>query len=229
MRRLLPAVALLIAVAASGCISPYLKRDSKMPEPKPAPALVAGMSVQFESAAEKSAIDAAVDMAQNAGLEEFGKVAAELSAASLAQHGYNATYDGPRSSKLDLIQLSSNSTAAALTGHWRHPESSHQGPDTVEGILVNTSEIMGKLKVEGQSEFFAFTKVSIRDNGIFMKEPYVVVRTKVFDAAGKKVLELQGVGAGDSSFMFADRSPANLKVALERGFESLKTVQEQPL
>lgn len=231
LRRLSPSLMVLsVALVFTGCIKPHLRHNASQPDPKPSNALVSGMTVRFDDGSQdKSLLDAAVDAAQNSKLEEFGKQATELLGAKLAEHGYNVTFDGPRSSKLDAIQLASSSTTAALTGLWRHPESSHWSPAQVEGLLTNPADVVGKIKVDGQKEYFAFAEVVIRDTGMFMKEPFVVVRTSVFDAAGVKVLDLQGIGSGESSFMFADRSPKNLEVALQRGFESLKTVQVEPL
>lgn len=230
LRRAVSPIALVcLSLALTGCMSPWLKRAPNTPDPKPAQVLLAGFSVRFADSGEKSLLDAAVDAAQNAKLAEFGQQATALLTASLAEHGYTVAFDGPRSSRLDAIQLSSSSSTAALTGLWRHPDSSHQSPDTVDGLLVKPADVLSKIKVDGQKEFFAFAEVVIRDNGMFMKEPYVVVRTSVFDQDGKEVLDLQGLGAGESSFMFADRSPQNLKIALQRGFESLKTVEVQSL
>ena len=71
--------------------------------------------------------------------------------------------------------------------------------------------------------------MAIADGGMFLKEPVVIVRAVIYDAASTKVLELGGIGAGTSSFMFADRSPTNLQAALQKAFDSLQTVAEQPL
>lgn len=219
----------VIALSVSGCAKPFIKRAANTPDPKPSPVMVAGMNVRFDSDGNKGLVGAIVDASQNAQLEEFGKKATELSAAVLAQHGFTVAYDKTRSEKLDVIQIASNSTSAALTGSWRHPETSHMGPDNVENFLTKPVDIVSKITVAGQKEYFSFTALTIRDGGMFMKEPQVIVRTSVFDQDGKKVLDLQGIGYGESAFMFADRSPKNLTAALERGFESVKAVQEEAL
>lgn len=224
-------IAVVALVGLTGCLSPWIKRAENAPDPKPSPVLVAGFNVRFDnSGQEKSLLDAAVDAAQNAQLAEFGTKATDMLAGVLAEHGYSATYDGPRSSRLDAIQLKSDSTTAALTGLWRHPDASHMGPDHVDSLFVKPSDVLAKIKsADGAKEYFAFVEVVIRDKGLFMKEPYVVVRTSIYDQDAKKLLDLQGIGEGESGFMFADRSPKNLELALQRGFESLKTAQPQAL
>jgi hypothetical protein len=226
-----PALPLVVAAAlgASGCLSPYLKRAADVPEPKPSPALVSGFVVHFDSSEEKSLVGAAIDAAQNAGLDEFGKKATDLLAAALAERGYTAAWDGPRTAKLDVIQIASNSGSAALTGQWRHPESSHWVPQAVDSLFVKPADVIAKIRGEEEKEYFAFADILIRDNGIILKEPWVVVRAVVYDQDARKVLDLQGVGSGESQVFLADRSPKNLEVALTRGFESLKAVQEEAL
>lgn len=220
---------LVAALSATGCLSPYLKRAADAPEPKPSPALVSGFVVHFDSnGEEKSLVGAAIDAAQNAGLDEFGKKATELLTAALEERGYTAAWDGPRSAKLDLIQISSNAGSAALTGQWRHPESSHWIPQAVDSLFTKPIDVISKIKGDGK-EYFAFADILIRDSGMILKEPWVVVRAVVYDQDAKKVLDLQGIGTGNSQVFVADRSPKNLEVALIKGFESLKAVKEEAL
>lgn len=121
MLRLAP-VLLVALVASTGCLSPFLKRASDAPEPKPSDALVAGLVVRFDSGSEeKSMLGAAIDAAQNAQLETFGKRATEMLASKLAEHGYTAVYDGPRSSKLDAIRCSTCKASARGTARCSSP------------------------------------------------------------------------------------------------------------
>lgn len=223
-------VSLAVALSLSGCAAPFLKRAANTPDPKPSKVVVAGFNVRFDdSGQQKGLLDAAVDAAQNSQLADFGTKATELSTQVLAQHGYEAAWDKARTEKLDLIQIQANSTSAALTGTWRHPESSHWTPATVDGLFTKPADIINKIKVDGQKEYFAFTELVIRDGGMFMKEPRVIVRTAIYDQDAKLVLDLQGIGEGESRFMFSDRSPKNLEVALGRGFESVKAIKEEAL
>ncbi|MFL5322223.1 MAG: hypothetical protein ACJ790_21375 [Myxococcaceae bacterium] len=217
-------VVAIAALTLTGCLSPYMKHAANTPDPKPSNALVAGFNIRFDSQGQKSLLDAAADVAQNSMLADFGKQATPMLATVLSDNGFTAAYDGPRAGKLDAIQLQSNSSVAALTGTWRHPDSSHWTPDTVDALFTKPADVIGKIKVDGQKEYFAFTEVVIRDKGMFFKEPYVVVRTTIYDQDAKKVLDLQGIGEGESRFFVADRSPKNLETALQRGFESIKTV-----
>lgn len=224
-------VTLAIAATASGCLSPYLRRAPDVPPEKPSPALVSGLVVRFDAGAQqKSLVSMAIDSAQNAGLAEFGDKATSLLASALAERGYEVTYDRARTKELDTMQLSSNSATAALTGQWRHPEASYWTPDMVDSLFVKPADIVGKLNGDAAPTYFAFADVTIRDTGwFFIKEPTVVVRAVVYDRDARKVLDLQGIGQGDSTAFVADRSPQNLERALSRGFESLKTVQEEAL
>lgn len=220
----------VLALAVSGCAKPWLKQDTKAPEPKPSNALVTGFSVRFDSGSQdKSLLEAAADAAQNAQLADFGKKATDLFVAALAERGYTATFDQNRTRPLDAIQLASNSGAAALTGMWRHPDASHWTPDTVDNWMQKPGDVITKVKAADGKEYYAFAEIVIRDQGMFFKEPFMVVRASVYDQDAKKVLDLQGIGEGESHFFMADRSPANLETALKRGFESLKTVQAEQL
>ncbi|MGA9525793.1 MAG: hypothetical protein WBV82_30320 [Myxococcaceae bacterium] len=229
--RVFPLAALFAAsVLATGCMSPYLKRAPNTPDPKPSHALVTGFVVRFESfGQEKSGLEIAIDTAQNAQLDRFGQQATKLLTEVLISHGYTASFDGQRTFKLDAVRLASSSATAAITGQWRHPDASHWGPDEVDSLFVKPMHVIGKLRTDGRKEYFAFIDVAIHDSGFFMKEPQVIVRLSVFDNGGVEVLDLRGLGYGESQFMFANRSPQNLMLALERGFESLKTVEVQPL
>jgi hypothetical protein len=218
-------VSMTAALSLTGCLSPYLKRASDVPASKPSTALVVGFNIRFDSSGEQSL----VDVAQNAGLDEFGENATGLLEAALAEYGYTPAYDGPRTAKLDAIQLESNATTAALTGTWRHPRTSHWSPGSVNSLFVKPGDVLRKLEVDGQNEYFLFAEICIRDKGMFMKEPYLVVRVSIYDQASRKVLDLQGIGEGDSRFMSTDRSPTNLQLSLQRGFESLKAVSVEPL
>lgn len=220
-----------VALAASGCARPFLRADSKAPDPKPSNALVAGFTVRFvdTSTENKSVVEAASDIAQNSQLADFGKRAAEMYAQALAQHGYTVMYDRSRATELDAIKLESSSTASALTGVWRHPDASLWTPETVDGLFVHPQDVIGKVRAADGKEYFAFGEVRIQNTGWFFKEPLVVVRASIYDRDAHKVLDLQGVGSGDTQFFIANRSPQNLELALKRGFESLATVKTEEL
>lgn len=194
----------------SSCLSPYLKRAADVPAEEPPPALVAGFLLHFNSnGQEKSLLDLAVDAAQNSALDDFGLKATPMLASALAERGYTGVFDKERSKKLDAIQLGSDSGTAALTGQWRHPESSYWTPSTVDSLFVKPADVISKIKGEAAPEYFAFADVSIQDGGLFLKEPHVVVRAVVYDQDARKVLDLQGIGMGASSLFFCDRSPKN--------------------
>jgi hypothetical protein len=229
LRRTLPLVVVL-ALGASGCFTPYLKRAADAPDPKPSEALVGGFMVRFQDSGQnRDLLAAAVNAAQNAGLAEFGQKATTLHAEALAQWGYTVKYDGARATKLDLLQIESGAATSALTGTWRHPEASSWGPQMVESLFVKPVDIVGKLKDDAQKEYFVFTEITIQERGFVLKEPAVFVRTAIFDAGGRKVLDLAAVGAGNSSFLLADRSPPNLERALDAAFKGLAAVKEETL
>src|SRR5436305_1067026 len=98
LRRAIPLFSAIVALALSACAAPYLKTAANQPDPKPSPALVAGLNVRFDNAGQdKGLIGAAVDAAQNSQLDEFGKKATDMLAAALADRGYTPAYDAPRS------------------------------------------------------------------------------------------------------------------------------------
>lgn len=218
------------SLGATGCFSPYLKRDPAAPEPNPSEAMVGGFVVRFQdSGKEKSAVEAVVSAAQNAGLAEFGQKAALLHAQALSRFGYTAKFDGARAKRLDLIQFDSNAITAALTGSWRHPDSSSWGPLMVDTLFVKPVDVVAKLKDDNQKEYFAFTEIVIVETGLFLKEPTVMLRTAIFDVSGRKVLDLGAMGAGAANLLFCDRSPKNLEAALDAAFKGLTIVKEEKL
>jgi hypothetical protein len=220
----------LVVLATSGCFSPYLRKAPNTPEPAPSPALVSGLVVAFnDGGGQKSLLSAVVDTAQNSALEAFGKKATTMMETKLVEHGYTLAFDQARTRTLDAFQIKSDSTTAALTGQWRHPDASYWTPQMVESLFVKPADIVGKVKVDGQKEYFAFSSVSIWDGGNFFKEPWVTVRIAIFDQDAKKVLELGGVGQGESQFFFSDRGVPNLELALTRAFDQLKTVKLETL
>lgn len=222
------AAMLVLAALQIGCFSPYLRRAAEPASP-PLEALTGGFVVVFEdSGGEKSALDAAVMIAQNASLESFGKSATEQLKPELAKRGFALTFDENRSAQLDMIRLGSDGAVAALTGIWRHPQSSMTRPMNVEGLLVKPADVLAKLSPKS-GEHFAFVEVSIRDQGLIWVEPGVVLRTVVYDAQGQKVLDLQGVGQGKGSLFFTDRSADNLREGLTRAVASLESVEPEML
>jgi hypothetical protein len=215
-------LALVSLVAITGCLSPFLKSAADTPQPKPSKALLAGMLVRNPGDASL------LRMAQNAGLEEFGKRATDQLQSTMAAHGYELTFDGPRTSALDAIQMHQDATTAALTGQWRHPQASYWTPQTVDSLFVKPKDMIAKLSPQDK-EYFVFADVNVVDDGIILKDPRIVVRAVVYDATGKAVLDLQGLGEGESAFLFANHSPDNLNKALANAFDSVKALQEQPL
>lgn len=222
----LPFAALVVVVAAStGCFSPYLRKAPNEPSPVPSPALVSGLVVRFDDGGgQKSLLSAVVDAAQNSELEAFGKKATAMMEQSLVPHGYTLSWDQARTRPLDAFQVKSDSTTAALTGQWRHPDASYWTPQMVDSLFVKPKDIVGKVRVDGQKEYFAFASVDIFDGGNIFKEPYVTVRIAIYDQDSKKVLDLAGRGAGESNFLFSNRGASNLEVALTRAFDQLKSV-----
>ena len=216
-------------VAMTGCLSPFIKTAADQPAPKPSKALLAGMLVHVVDSGEKKGLAGGlIDAAQNAGLDEFGKRATEQLKTVMASRGYEIETDASRSHGLDAIEIRSDSTTSALTGAWRNPDASYWTPQTIDSLFVKPKDVLAKLNPQPK-EYFTFTDVSIIDEGMFMKEPHVVIRAVVYDADAKKVLDLQGLGEGESTFFISNRSPDNLEKALTRAFDSLKAVKEEPL
>jgi hypothetical protein len=127
------------------------------------------------------------------------------------------------------VQLAANSATAALTGGWRHPDASSWTPALMHSMFVQPPQMIGKIRGDAKDERFAFVSVDIQDTGMTMKEAQVVVRISVYGSDGQELLDLQGIGSGDSALFVANRSPGGLGVALERAFASVKAVTVQPL
>ncbi|MDP2340628.1 MAG: hypothetical protein Q8O67_06710 [Deltaproteobacteria bacterium] len=215
-------VVALIAVAAGGCLKPWLKRLGTAPEARPTPALITGMVARFDGPASL------VDLAQKSGLDEFGRASVDPLRKAMELEGYTLTFDKARATALDGVPFQSEGTVLDFNGQWRHPDASSWAPDMVESPLVAPRELISMLKTE-DGEHFAFVGLDINDVGNIFREPIVIARVTVYDAAGVKVLDLRGIGTGNTSFLFADRSPANLRIAFDEAVASLATVTEEPL
>lgn len=214
-----------LVVTATGCFSPYIKKTPNQPDPNPSSALGAGYVVRFnDGGGQKSLLDAAVDAAQNAGLEEFGKAAQPKVEATLKDHGYTLTFNRERAKTLEAISLRSDATTAAFTGQWVHPDSTYWTPQYVDNLFTKPADFTTKLKVEGQHEYFAFVSIDIFDSGLLFKEPYIIIRTLIADENGKIVAELGGHGKGESSPFVTNRSPQNLERALDAALAEMKSV-----
>lgn len=217
-------------VASTGCFTPYLRKAPNQPEPSPAPVLASGYVVRFnDGGAQKSLLSAALDVAQNSELEAFGKQATTLIEETLKTHGYNLVFDQARTRSLDAFQVKSDSTTAALTGQWRHPDASYWTPQMVDSLFVKPRDIVSKVAVEGQQEYFAFASVDIYDSGNFFKEPHVTVRIAIYNQDSRKVLDLGGTGEGESNLFVSNRGAQNLERALVQAFAQLKTVTLETL
>jgi hypothetical protein len=217
-------VVVAAALTASGCLKPWLKRLGTTPEVRPTAALMGGMVARFDGPISL------VDLAVKSSLDEFGRGSVDPLQKALALEGYALVFDKERAAALDDVHFESTDTVLDVSGHWRHPEASSWAPDMVESPLVAPRDLVSKLRKEDlPQEHFAFVGLDVNDVGNIFREPIVIARVTVYDAAGVKVLDLRGIGTGRSSFLFADRSPKNLRIAFDEAVASLATVTEEPL
>ena len=214
----------LVFTTTMGCLTPFVARKGSLPETRPAPALTSGFVVANANS-ERSVLDAV----QDGGLSEFGTGAVEPISAALAAKGYAIAFDKGRAKVLNAANITSDSTTTALTGAFHHPEASYWTPDLLGGPFVSAKDLIVKIRTDNADEFFAFVGVNIRQSGIIFKEPQVEVRVSVYDANGVKVLDLRGLGVGDSSPFIANRSPSNLKLGLSRAVASFQSLTEEAL
>jgi len=225
LRRAAATFTLFATIALStGCLTPYIKRQGATPDPRPAKAITAGYVVKSGSS-ERSIIDAV----QDTGLSQFGNDAVAPITEALRGLGYETRFDKIRASALNTVSMGSDSATTALTGQFIHPESSYWHPEIIRGPFLDPRDLVVKVKGDDANEYVAFVGVTIYNAGNFFKEPLLDLRITVFDQAGKRTLEVRGVGRGSSSLFIVDRSPQNLTRALEEAIASLKTVTEEPL
>lgn len=219
------AVALVVATVAlsSGCLTPFVSRRAQEPEPRPAPTVIAGLSVT--NPGERTVLD----VAQDTGLSEFGEKAVEPIQAALAAKGFALTFDKIRVKEINTGGINNDAASAAITGAYTHPEASYWTPDLLRGPFVQPKDLIVKIRGEDPKELYAFVGIVVRQQGIIVKEPQIELRVTVYDREGQAVLDLRGLGAGDGSVFFANRAPGNLQVALERAITSFETLEEGAL
>jgi hypothetical protein len=215
---------LIIVAAASACLTPYVSRKDALPEPRPAPTLIAGYTVQNPGSSRSI-----LDLAQDSGLAEFGDASVAMVQTALAEKGFALAFDKLRTNEINQGGIGGDSATAALTGAYNHPQSSYWAPDLLHGPFVKPMDLIAKVKGSDGAEHFAFCAIYVRDLGILLKEPQVELRVDIFDGAGTKIISLRGVGVGETNFLVNNRSPSNLQVALERAIASFKPLQETPL
>lgn len=226
---------LLAATLSTGCATTYIKQTANVPESGSAPTLLASYTVKKQQQGEGSVLDAAVDAAQNAQLEEFGNQAFKTVAERLAKRGFVLELEAPRARAIDVIQIDGGAALAAMTGFWKHPETS--GVQTIEltNLIAggaNRKHFAGKLYEDGKQKYFAFVGVNVLDQESFFglwKSPEIRVHSVVISAEGQLVMESQGIGVGNGSLFFADRSPKNLLVAMEGAVAALEKAKVEEL
>jgi hypothetical protein len=215
---------MVVLAASSACLTPYVSRKDSLPEPRPAPTLIAGYTVQ-NPGSQRSILD----VAQDSGLAAFGEASVPLVQAALAEKGFALTFDKLRTNEINQGGIGGDSATSALTGAFNHPQSSYWAPDLLHGPFVKPLDLITRVKGEDGAEHFAFCALYVRDLGMILKEPQVELRVDIFDGSGVKVLSLRGLGVGETGFLINNRSPTNLQVALERAIASLGTLEETPL
>ena len=81
----------------------------------------------------------------------------------------------------------------------------------------------------GEADLLHCVERDTNDVGNLFREPVVIARMTVYDASALKVLDVRGVGTGATSLLFADRSPANLRLAFDDAMASLMSVSAAAL
>ena len=222
----------MLALHTSGCLRPWLKRLENTPAVRPTPALLVGMVARFDGPGTLLDVAQAVSsIPTDTVLGDFGKYALGPLSTALDLHGYTLTFDQERVASIDALAIEPHLGASRLTPPWRHPETSAWTPDTVDALQTRVGLIswirknLDPLSVE----YFAFVSLDINDVGNLFREPVVIARMTVYDASALKVLDVRGVGTGATSLLFADRSPANLRLAFDDAMASLMSVSAAAL
>jgi hypothetical protein len=207
--------------------TPYQQRRQQLVASPPMPTLLTGMVVQFHDSGTDGG-PGLLDAAQNAGLDDFGRWLMKPLRDALLQHGFDLTYDGGRTMRMDLVAVAPNAATAALTGKWRHPDASSVTPSMLHGLLANPAAVVQRVPApgQGQQESYAFVEVNISDGGWLWKHPRVELRASVFDAKGVELLDMVGVGDGDDALFVANRGAVNLRLSFDG---ALRTAQAAPV
>lgn len=227
---------LMAAVLSTGCATTFIKQTPDVPGATPAPTLLSAYVVgQIDANKDDDLLGAVVDAAQNSKLEEFGNQAYGKVAAQLAERGFVVELDAARARSLDAIQIDSNAALSALAGAWKHPETSGWDAARVSRDLtagLDRKAAVEKLYEEGKQKYFAFVKIGFIDQSSWFgiwAEPELRVHSAVVSSDGKLVMESQGVGKGNGSLFFANRSAENMLVALDNALEAMKQVKVEEL
>ncbi len=213
---------LFVVVVAGGCLRPWLRRLGNTPPAPPVPALIGGMVARFDGPWSLA------DLAESGGLDEFGRSTVDPLTRALAFQGYTLSFDKERAALLDDVAFDGDEPPPTAA-QWRHPEGSAWTPDRVESTPTLPRSLVNRLREHYDKEHYAFVGLDINDVGSLFREPIVIARITVYDDDATKVLDLRGIGTGKTSFLFANRSPENLRVAFDEAVASLATVSAEPL
>jgi hypothetical protein len=97
---------------------------------------------------------------------------------------------------------------------------------------MDRKTVAEKLYEEGKQKYFAFVTIGVIDEASWFglwAVPELRVHSAVVSSDGKLVMESQGIGKGNGSLFFADRSPDNLLVALDNAVDAMKKVEVEEL
>lgn len=225
---------------SAGCASTWVKRAGAQPA-QPVETLNASLTLTSRAPGQTNdssgdSAKALVTMVQNKDLDKFGERALEMTQEALLKRGYQLTLDKERAVRLGDSSLAKNKDMQTLSGFWTHPQTSPYAFNGTffESSLVKVAQTL-QTPDKPQEHFASITLYVYEDAdwacgsiiGWFF--PVVTMDVRILNNKGKEIFNSRVRGEGDSSFAVADRSPANLELALKRALMKMNALEVESL
>lgn len=228
--------ALLIALS-SGCAT-WVKRSDAFPSERPAPALLAALSVEVEQK-EGSSLNV-LDLAQNASLKPFGDSAYPMLQEALREEGLELFLEKERAQAFEQFWAQKDNRMTTFTGQWQHPETASVSLQQFRSLFhAGSHDSADKVKAvsaDNPQDLYTFASMTVLESvgfgcgGITLwGAPKVALDLIVIDGDGRKIYDARVIGEGHGTPFVIDRSHKNLRVALKDALTKLAALEEKPL
>lgn len=221
---------LLLLPLLVGCYGTKVVRGPGLSPDAPVPGLMVSTILEtagsnVEEGGAVGLIQAGVDIANNAQLDNFGEAIEPAVTGWLATHGVAQTADKARlmtGKETDWAEVANDFTV--LSGTWVDPDglALRIATDTIfaGGTMRALAERVG---TSDPRELFAYTTVTVHPlkEWLFVGVPRVRVSVVVHDKDGTTLLKARAWGVGKRTAFVVDRSPKSLQKGFDEAMAKL--------
>ena len=214
------------------CAKPFLKvkTDSLV---VPAPTLMATASINTVDETQGSSL---FDMIQSKDFDDVGYHLTTESIKMLDKQGFQVYLDKEQAEKLSVVKGETadlgKSITTVLGGVWYSKETSTMLMDNNTILLPPfRTSIVSKLNTEKENEHFVFVsaQLSETEHFLFLRNVHLLIDYVILNESGTVVFRARGIGDGESSFLFANKSKNSLKLAIDNAIKSIEAEPKREL